>query len=99
MGRTENLPRSRNSTNLKENSQKSPGFPSRILKILSESSKCSSRGGSGPRRRLDPKNFKKHKISSKLASGLRKMHRNGFKPLQNIVLQYFEMVPGGLTHF
>ena len=27
------------------------------------------------------------------------MHRNGFKPLQSIVLQYFEMVPGGLTHF
>ena len=69
------------------------------LEILSESSKFSSRGGSGPRRDLDPKNIKKPKISSKMTSGLHKMHRNGFKPLQNIVLQYFEMVPGGLTHF
>ena len=97
--RTQNLPRSRNSSKCKGKSWKSKEFPSKILKILSESSKSSSRGGSGPRRDLDPKNIKKPKISSKMASGLHKMHRNGFKRPQNIVLQYFEMIPGGLSHF
>ena len=89
----------RNFKKIHGNSWKSLEFPSKILEILSESSKFSSRGGSGPRRDLDLKNVEKPKISSKMTSGLHKMHRNGFKPLQNIVLQYFEMVPGGLTHF
>ena len=43
---------------------------------------------------LDPKKIKKPDISSKMTSGMHKMHRNGFKPLQNIVLQYFENTEG-----